>query len=309
MSLSIKKLKIFISMMSLLASVSAFSDNRDGSSYGMVSCTTSSNGYNFNDESLDRYLAKSQTIAHCLSNQSTNNEECQVNATCDGEYAREMVSCSTTSNGYKFFDESRDSQVSKSHAIAQCVANQSTNNDECSVNVACSDRPSRPMVTCSTSSNGYNFSDETRDSLTSRSHAIAKCVANQSTNNSECNANVSCSDGPARPMISCSTSSNGYRFNDESRDPEVARAETAKKCIANQSTNNAECNANIICDGRGSYNPPRPPRSEMESCTVKRFDPSGMFIQAYTGSGYRGEACEVAKANCEGSIRGRQYCE
>jgi hypothetical protein len=221
----------------------------------MVRCETSSNGYWFSDESRDPELAKRETTRKCRESRSTNNEECSANVACDGQYARPMVTCETSSNGYRFSDESRDPDLAKREATRQCRENRSTNNAECDANVACrgghgrGDRGERrnPMVRCETSSNGYRFSDESRDRELAKREATRQCRENRSTNNQECTANVACDDEYPRPMVRCETSSNGYRFSDESRDPALARSEATRQCRENRSTNNEECNANVAC--------------------------------------------------------------
>jgi hypothetical protein len=60
------------------------------------------------------------------------------------------------------------------------------------------------FVTCETSSNGRNFSDESRDRIRSLSSATRQCSASRYTSDRECNANVICSDTlMVRPMIMC----------------------------------------------------------------------------------------------------------
>lgn len=68
-------------------------------------------------------------------------------------------------------------------------------------------------------------------------------------------------------------------------------------------------------NGGGGYPSPRPPRETTESCSARRFDPSGIFIQSYfasytgpIGSDVKGEACRRALNSCSYEIRGRQTC-
>lgn len=170
------------------------------------------------------------------------------------------------------------------------------------------------MITCTTFSNGLEFSDESRDPSVARSSVAEQCRSNRRTNNSECDANIACNDGSYNPpMFTCTTSSNGLEFFNESRDPWVARTSVAEQCRDNKRTSNAECDANVICNDDGpSYprTPQEPPRREpipvprREICVANRFDPAGRFVQ-----GYRGQECSEAMKMCNVEIRGRQYCE
>jgi hypothetical protein len=61
--------------------------------------------------------------------------------------------------------------------------------------------------------------------------------------------------------------------------------------------------------------PPMPPRIVTESCSVTRFDPSGMGIRPYSasesgpmGSNVRERACASALRECNRDIKGRQFC-
>jgi hypothetical protein len=352
------QIRLGLGALMLLCSLSA---SADYGRYGMITCSTSSNGYNFSDESLDRELAKTQSINHCTSSSYTVNAECRANVLCSDEYNRPMIQCTTSSNNYDFSAESRDRSVAVTSAVNKCAASSYTSNDECRSNVACNDGYNAPMVQCTTSSNGYNFADQSRDPVVAKNQTINQCAASSYTSNAECRANVSCQGEYSAPMVQCETSSNGYRFNDESRDPEVAKTSTLNLCTASSYTNNAECRANLWCTGGQSQDPqyprdprnpypnptpnpwplppsdpyptpapnpwpvpvpprdprpnprpeprpiPAPPREEL--CTVSRFDPAGMFIQSYRGTGRSsGDACVVAQNMCQREIKGRQYC-
>lgn len=295
--------------------------------YGqMITCTTSSNGLEFSDESRDASVARSSVTGQCRSNQRTNNSECDANIACnDGSNNRPMITCTTSSNGLEFSVESRDLSTARANVAGQCVSNQRTSNSECKANVFCSDYSggnggnggydNQPMITCTTSSNGLEFLDESRDASVARANVTGQCRSNQRTSNAECDANVMCNDGrDNRPMISCTTSSNGLEFLDESRDPWVARSNVTAQCRSNQRTSNAECDANVMCsnDSGPSYprTPQEPPRREpipvprRENCVANRFDPAGRFVQSY-----RGQECSEAMKMCNVEIRGRQYCE
>ncbi len=167
----------------------------------------------------------------------------------------DYVTCNTSSNGYSFSDKSRDSSVARAHALRQCSNHSRTSNDECNANISCGDDAySNPMVTCATESNGYSFSDVSRSSSLSRSHAIKACNKHSRTSNDECNANVSCNDGSyARPMVKCSTSSNGYSFSDKSRDKAISWDHAVKQCKNHSRTSNNECSANVTCNDGASY--------------------------------------------------------
>lgn len=233
-------------------------DCNDGRYYPpFVYCSTSSNGYNFRDESRDSSVARSQTIAQCTSSPYTNNNECSANVACSSGYdpyppAPRMVSCETSSNGYRFADESRDASLARQQTISHCTSSPYTTNAECSANIWCNDQGYYPpMVTCGTSSNGYQFTDESRDVSLARAQAISKCSASPYTTNDECTANVGCNDrGYYPPFVTCTTMSNGYRFSDESRDQFVAQRQAVAQCTRSPYTNNRECEANVACERR-----------------------------------------------------------
>ncbi len=227
----------------------------DGAYYApFVSCTTSSNTYNFTDQSRDPSLARSEAIRQCQASAATNNQECSANVACSSNLGPmppvlPMISCTTSSNGFNFTDQSRDPSLARSEAIRQCQASAATSNQECSANVACNDGSYyHPMISCGTTSNAYNFTDQSRDPSLARSEAIRQCQASAATNNQECSANVACNDGQYyAPFVSCTTSSNGYNFTDQSRDPSLARSEAIRQCQASAATNNQECSANVYC--------------------------------------------------------------
>jgi len=237
----------------------------------MVRCNTSSNGYSFHDETRSAALSKKHAIKKCTAHSRTSNAECNANVACnDGSIVNPIVKCQTSSNGYSFSDKSRDINLSTKHAIAQCKEHSKTSNAECDVNVSCNDGSIAPaMVRCETSSNGYRFSDKSRSAALSSSHAITQCKKHSKTSNAECSVNVSCNDGSyAAPMVKCGTSSNGYRFSDRSRSPELSADHAIKACKKHSRTTNRECSANIMCEGGISHRPtpprtpdtPRPPR-------------------------------------------------
>lgn len=312
------KFQVCFSLITLMTSFSAFS-------MGMVSCETSSNGYSFSDQSYDRYLAERQSIDKCTKHSQTTNDECFANIACSDSYSRPMITCSTSSNGYSFSDISRDASVASRESIKKCTNHSQTSNDECNANISCNDNYERPMVTCSTSSNGYSFADQSRDPMLASRESIKKCTSHSQTTNDECNVNISCDNAPSRPMVACSTSSNGYNFRDEARDTSVAIKQSVLKCTNHSQTNNAECNANIICDGQRSgpvyptpiypepvYPAPIQPAPDRrgEICSIRRFDPSGILITVHEGRGRgRREACEQARNQCRQELKGRQYCE
>lgn len=226
----------------LTVSTCLFAHNRP-----FVTCDTSSNGYFFSDRSRDGNLASSHAIEHCKNHPQTNNAECRANIACSDAYANPMVTCSTSSNSYHFADKSRDREVASSQTIRKCKQHPETSNDECRANIRCDDTRARPMISCNTSSNGYRFSDQSRDRDVAVSHAISKCKQHPETSNDQCRANIACSDSRANPMVFCDTSSNGYRFSDSARDSSVARSHAIKKCTDHRSTANDECRANISC--------------------------------------------------------------
>ena len=106
---------------------------------------------------------------------------------------RPFISCETTSNGRHYSDESRDSSLARSSAINQCTSSSYTSNPECRANVVCGDDLyTSPMMRCETSSNGRNYSDESRDEALAQASAIRKCTGSSYTSNAECRANYYC---------------------------------------------------------------------------------------------------------------------
>ena len=180
--------KFLISFLTLLS----FSKNIY--SYNFTSCTTSSNGQSFSKESRDFRYAKRKVLSLCKANSRTSNAECDANILCDNErHYRPMLTCSTSSNGLNFSDESRDTQVAKRSAISQCKASGRTSNAECDANIICNDSNHyKPMLICSTSSNGLSFSDENRVRSVAKKSALRQCKANSRTSNAECDANIFC---------------------------------------------------------------------------------------------------------------------
>ena len=311
--------KILLACCLILLNVPLLTQAADRFEPPIYTCSTTSNGLVFSNQSRDVYLARQTVQQQCQADQRTSNDECNANVACnDGSPVPPIITCSTSSNGLTFSDESRDPNIARQHAQAQCSADQRTSNDECNANIACNDGSrTNPMITCSTTSNGLNFSDISRDPNVARQHAGAQCIADQRTSNDECNANLICNDGrPIPPMMICSTFSRGLTFSDESRDPNVARQHAQAQCIADQRTSNNECNANIACEIEGGQYPspnpypaptpiptPYPPAPPTPSCIANRYDPAGMFIQ-----NYEARDCQGAMAQCNSEIRGRQYC-
>lgn len=161
----------------------------------IIKCSTSSNKRNFSDESRDISVARVQAISHCTAHSQTNDRECRANISCnDGSYYSPMITCATSSNGRNFLDKSRDVSLAKMQAISHCTSHSRTTDTECRANIYCNDTNiQRPMISCSTSSNGRNFSDESRDISVARTQAISHCTGHSRTNNRECRANIYCS--------------------------------------------------------------------------------------------------------------------
>lgn len=55
------------------------------------------------------------------------------------------------------------------------------------------------LTTCSTSSNGYSFSETSSDYYFARNSAAEQCRAHRRTDNYECDRNVECNDGGYEP--------------------------------------------------------------------------------------------------------------
>jgi hypothetical protein len=243
----------------------------------MISCETSSNGLRFNEQSRDRNVAINQIIRQCTSDSRTSNDECNANVACNDTMANPMVSCSTISNGLTFTDQSRDRNVAINQIIRQCTQDSRTSNDECSANISCDDSMPAPMITCSTSSRGLRFSDQSRDRNVAMNQTINQCTRDSRTSNAECSANLYCDSGDQypNPLPPTNPYPNPYPPTNPYPNP-------------------------YPVPGPGPGPRPQPP---VELCTISRFDPAGMFIQSY-----RGRGCDEARRMCEMELRGRQTC-
>ena len=186
--------KILLACCLILLNVPLLTQAADRFEPPIYTCSTNSNGLVFSNQSRDVYLARQTVQQQCQADQRTSNDECNANVACnDGSPVPPIITCTTSSNGLTFSDESRDPNIARQHAQAQCSADQRTSNDECNANIACNDGSrTNPMITCSTTSNGLNFSDISRDPNVARQHAQTQCIADQRTSNNECNANIAC---------------------------------------------------------------------------------------------------------------------
>jgi hypothetical protein len=240
-------------------------------------------------------------------------------------YYDSMVTCSTSSNGYSFVEESFDGFSPRETVKNQCKANGRTNNADCVLNLRCNDyRTENLVITCQTFSNGYKFAEDNRDGLVARDTTKNQCKTHSKTNNADCITNLTCNDNGRNPQITiCTTTSNGYKFAEENRDGFVAREAAKQLCISSSRTNNNDCVFNLSCYSVGQSSYPQPtypqptypqptyptpveprrPTPPRVSCVANRYDPAGMFIQSYSGW-----SCGDALALCNSELRGRQSC-
>ena len=270
----------------IAAPIAMAQDPRPGYGYGIVTCSTSSNGFQFQNSSRSSALSRNEILQQCSNDSRTSNDECSANVYCDDDFnPAPMIQCSTSSNGQQFQDESRNPLIARQHAMSACSNDSHTSNDECSANAACTNENPAPMVTCSTFSRGINFSDESRNPEVAKSHAVSACQNDSRTTNQECSVNVACNmpsspypqpqpqpypgqpypqpqpqpypgqpyPQPANPVITCSTSSNGLNFENSSRDSNFSRQDAIRQCTGDSRTSNDECQANSICTD--DYNP------------------------------------------------------
>ena len=129
---------------------------------------------------------------------------------------------------------------------------------------------------------------------------------------------------PPTAVTNCTTDLVDYygynvrSFTGSGRTKYEACAQSNEFCqyeLRRNTSNGYRCVTRDNNGGGGSYPPPRPPRQVTESCSARRFDPSGMFIQSYfasftgpVGSDVLGEACRRALNSCSYDIKGRQTC-
>lgn len=105
----------------------------------------------------------------------------------------EMITCRTSSNGYEFSNESRDRTVAISELIDECASYDAVSDAECKANVSCNDGLNYPkMMVCTTSSNGYEFSNESRSRDVAISGLVSECTSYDEVSDAECKANVLC---------------------------------------------------------------------------------------------------------------------
>lgn len=156
-----------------------------------VTCSTESNGLNFQKSELNPGLARQLAIQDCEQSSSTNNAECDANITCDDQTSLRFVSCSTMSNGLNFEKSERSMGLARQLAVQSCEQNSSTNNAECDANSICAGEV-KPLVKCSTESNGLVFEKVERSYSVARDQSLKACEQSSSTNNSECDGNVIC---------------------------------------------------------------------------------------------------------------------
>ncbi|MBF0299391.1 MAG: hypothetical protein HQK51_11765 [Oligoflexia bacterium] len=102
-------------------------------------------------------------------------------------------------------------------------------------------------ITCTTSSQGLNFSNRSRDAKVSTEIVLENCKGHLYTLRKECNANISCSNSVPEKWIKCTTSSQGLDFSNRSRDAKVSTEIVLENCNGNLYALRKECNANIAC--------------------------------------------------------------
>jgi len=159
----------------------------------MITCRTLSNNIPFSRASRDLSLSKKLTLASCVNDAHTNNEECNANITCDGIPTPRMITCKTDSNGIKFNHSDRDANLAKTLALSSCVNDSHTNNEECNSNLWCNLHGHYPArVNCSTLSNGIEFKHDGLSQTLTRAMTLSACTNNPHTNNDECSANIYC---------------------------------------------------------------------------------------------------------------------
>jgi predicted chitinase len=194
---------IFVSAL-LCCCFQSIASEKSGQQYPeYIVCQTSSNGLRFVDESLNMSVARESVKSQCMSNRSTDNNECILNISCNGNSypAPSYALCSTESNGLRFVDENINVSVARENAKSSCMSNRQTDNNECILNMSCSggSYPAPALALCSTSSNGLRFVDENINVSVARESVKSSCISNRQTDNNECILNISCSGGGNYP--------------------------------------------------------------------------------------------------------------
>jgi hypothetical protein len=180
---------------------------------------------------------------------------------------------------------------------------------------------------------GYEYETVTRASYSAQGacsdaeYACRELISDAQARGRYLDANCAQKSGPviSRPpeppsaMGRCTTDLVNYyntvvrSFTASGRTQMEACNESARQCkieLSRQENYGSRC-----VPRTGGQTPPRPPRQTTESCTARRYDPAGYFIQSYlatytgpTGSDVKGEACRRAFDTCSYDIKGRQTC-
>lgn len=184
---------------------------------------------------------------------------------------------------------------------------------------------------------GYEYESVTRYGYSAQSacsdaaYECSRVLSNAQSSGRYYDARCELKYGPVTPsrpplpptaMVSCRTDLVDYynqivrSFSGSGRSEYEACGQSNEFCQYELSRGNT---AGVRCltrgNGGGGYPQPRPPRDTTESCSARRFDPSGLFIQSYIasatgpiGSDVKGEACRRALNTCSYDIKGRQTC-
>lgn len=176
---------------------------------------------------------------------------CLISTKSFAEYgyrAGGFITCSTVSNDIEFSKSERDGNLAAQLARQSCMQDRRTINSECTANIACDDQYAQPFLTCSTVSNGIEFTKTERSQSLAQQLVQQSCMQDRRTNNAECSANIYCDNQRETPYVTCSTLSNGIEFSKSERSQELASRLSRQACMQDRRTNNAECSANIYCE-------------------------------------------------------------
>ena len=107
--------------------------------------------------------------------------------------------CSTTSGGQEFTAWDASADTASTSAVSQCQGVDSSNADECSLNLSCDDG-TNPMMMCQTQSAGNAFQRQSAFESIAKIETTFDCTRSQGSDAQECSSNMACQLAPAAPV-------------------------------------------------------------------------------------------------------------
>jgi hypothetical protein len=155
----------------------------------------------------------------------------------------------------RYFAYDEDGGAAYNQAISECLTDvgadgASTNLFECSANISCDDGvPYSEISVCTATSAGLTFAVHGRDPDLNARRAGNKCVADDSTIDTQCTAATTCADnkGTAIKKSSCTAASQGETFSAESYLEWRARSLAIENCERDLKTDDDQCRNGVTC--------------------------------------------------------------